>query len=511
MPLVTIGTAGGPRRWCYHPASTGDDPPPGPVTATPVDATHTEHSAASPDLATPPAANGAPVFLRQRLQGLWRSTRRVIRVVRGLFPLTWPGALVTLVAVVSFLSLGVDRLDLVVLATAGLAVLSLVLLVVLVSICSVVVHLRVRRAPSPVALLLESGGAQPTGWVLPVPRWLPLVEVEWTWDRPPEVIVVAQPARGGAREQVTPSRRGEWPGLRRRFLVRDVTGFSAVTWTVATPTHVRVEPSRGALDQLTLLDTLAGGEELSEPRGTPFGDRVDMRQYTHGDSPRLILWKVYARTRKLLVRIPERAVTARPRACAYLVAGDGDEATAGLARVLVERGVLGDNWWFGADGTQRVASDTRGALDVLVLSGLAGDRGCSDTTLAARPTDPSETRLDGFLNRAEQAGFSISLLFLPARPGPWTDAAVAAVTHSRMRVQLYTALDNADLRPARHHRLDRLLFRPLGVSAPSWADVTEMSRHFQGVAVPMLAVDRKAGRLLGDPRLASLGRSRRAP
>jgi hypothetical protein len=295
-----------------------------------------------------------------------------------------------------------------------------------------------------------------------------------------------------------------------------------------TSTFVRVEPSRGALDQLTLLDTLAGGEDLSEPRGTPFGDRVDMRQYTHGDSPRLILWKVYARTRKLLVRIPERAVTARPRACAYLVAGDGDEATAGLARVLVERGVLGDNWWFGADGTQRVASDTRGALDVLVLSGLAGERGRQSATLWDHPTTPVGTNLGVFLSRAEQAGFSICLLFLPARPGPWTDEVAATVAHSRLRVQLYTALDNADLRPAKHHRLDGLLFRPRAVSAPSWADVTRMSRHFQGVAVPMLAVDRQAGRLLGDPRslsekwegprflrqaprLASASRSRQSP
>lgn len=412
-------------------------------------------------------------------------------------------------AVVSFLLLGVDRLDLVVMAAAGLGVLLLVLQAALVVICSFIVHLRVRKAPNAVALLLEAGGAQPTGWVLPVPRWLPLVEVEWTWDRPPEVTVVAHPSRGGAREQVTPARRGEWPGLRRRVVVRDVTGFSAVSWTVATTTHVRVEPSRGALDQLTLLDTLAGGEELSEPRGSPLGDRVDMRQYTQGDSPRLILWKVYARTRKLLVRIPERAVTARPRACAYLVAGDGDEATAGLARVLVERGVLGDNWWFGADGTQRVAADTRGALDVLVLSGLAGKREHPGAWLPDRPPDPSGTQVGAFLNRAEQAGFSICLLFLPARPGPWTEAVAATVAHCRMRVQLYTALDNADLRPTQHHPLERLLFRPRAVPAPSWTEVAQMSRRFQGVAAPMLAVDRQAGRLLGDPRLASADRTGR--
>ncbi|HPS79421.1 MAG TPA: DUF58 domain-containing protein, partial [Thermoanaerobaculaceae bacterium] len=351
-----------------------------------------------------PEPDRGPEFLEGGLLRLLAPGQDLARLVRGLFPLTWPGVLVTAAAVASFILLGVNHLDLVVLAAAGLGLLLLLLLVLLVTVCSVVVHLRVKRAPGPEALRLESGGPQPTGWVLPVPRWLPLVEVEWTWSWPPEISVIARPTHGRTREEVVPARRGEWPGLGRRLVVRDLTGLAAISWTVPAPTHVRVEPSRGALDQLTLLDTLAGGEELSEPRGAPLGDRVDMRQYTHGDSPRLILWKVYARTRKLLVRIPERAVTARPRACAYLVAGDGDEATAGLARVLAERGVLGDNWWFGADGTQRVASDARGALDVLVLSGLAGERRSGRRRHASGGA--AETAVGAFLSRAEQAGFS---------------------------------------------------------------------------------------------------------
>lgn len=457
-----------------------------------------------------PEPDRGPGAVQGELRRLLARGQGLARLIRGLFPLTWPGVLVATAAVSSFLLLGVNRQDLVVLAAAGLGLLLLLLLALLVTVCSVVVHLRVTRAPGPEALRLESGGPQPTGWVLPVPRWLPLVEVEWTWSWPPEISVIARPAHGHTREEVAPARRGEWPGVGRRLVVRDLTGLAAISWTVPAPTHVRVEPSRGALDQLTLLDTLAGGEELSEPRGTPLGDRVDMRQYTHGDSPRLILWKVYARTRKLLVRVPERAVTARPRACAYLVAGDGDEATAGLARVLAERGVLGDNWWFGADGTQRVASDARGALDVLVLSGLAGERRSGRRRRATG--DVSDTALGAFLGRAEQAGFSICLLFLPARPGPWTRAVTAAIAQSRMRVQLYTALDHADLRSRTRNRLDGLLFRPSADQAPTWSEATTMAGRFLGLAVPMLAVDRQAGRLLGDPRIeAAAPGARRSP
>ena len=67
------------------------------------------------------------------------------------------------------------------------------------------------------------------------------------------------------------------------------------------------------------------------------------------DSPRLILWKVYARTRRLFVRTSERALEAAPRTCAYLVADPQDEAAATLARTVLERGLLGDRWRFGAD------------------------------------------------------------------------------------------------------------------------------------------------------------------
>lgn len=420
-------------------------------------------------------------------------------MARGLFPLTATGVLVLPLTLASLVHLGVGALDLVVFAAAGLGLGLLALALFLVAGSALVLHLRVRRVSGPSVLRLESGQAQPTGWVLPAPRWLPLVEVDLRWTQPPEVAVDRRADSRGIAEVVVPGRRGEWLEVQRRFEVRDAMGLASIAWTMPGSSHVRVEPHRGALDHLPLLDTLAGGEELSEPRGQPLGDRVDMRQYTSGDSPRLILWKVYARTRKLLVRIPERAVTARPRACAYLVAGDGDEATAGLARVIVERGLLGDNWCFGADGSDRVASDPQGALDVLVASGLAGRTAKGSS--ASPPRVPS--RLGEFLARAEQAGFGVCLVFLPARPGPWAPEVVLALARCRLQARLYTALDDADTRSAEPSRLARWLLRPLPNAAPRWADVVAMSAAFQGLAVPMLAVDRRHGRLLGDPRVAA--------
>lgn len=441
----------------------------------------------------------------QPTDGAWRRGRRRLRrlagAARGFFPLTATGVLLLALASASLLLLGVGTLDLVVFAAAGLGIGLLLLVSLLVGIVSAMLHLRVRGAPAVAALRLESGQVQPTGWVLPVPRWLPLVEVSWRWEHPPEVAVHPRPGRGGVAEAVLPQRRGEWREVRRRFEVRDVMGLAALEWDVRAATQVRVEPGRGDLDLLPMLETLAGGEELSEPRGRPFGDRVDMRQYTHGDSPRLVLWKVYARTRKLLVRIPERAVTARPRMCAYLVAGEGDEATAGLARVVVERGLLGDDWWFGADGSERVASDAQGALDVLVASGVAGSRG------RAAPRTPA-SGLGEFLARAEKAGFGAAFVFLPARAGAWTPEVAATAATTRLKLRLCTALDDADTRREEPSRLERWLLRPPPSGGPRWVDVAAMASAFQGLGAPMLAVDRRHGRLLGDPRLAA-ARARR--
>jgi len=50
------------------------------------------------------------------------------RLIWGLFPLTWSGLLVVAGAIASFVVLGVDRLDLLVLAAAGLGVLLLIFL-----------------------------------------------------------------------------------------------------------------------------------------------------------------------------------------------------------------------------------------------------------------------------------------------------------------------------------------------------------------------------------------------
>jgi uncharacterized protein (DUF58 family) len=423
--------------------------------------------------------------------------RDLARRFAGAFPLTVTGALVLTIAGTSFWFLGIERLDLVVLAASALAFMLIALAVLLVALVALFVRQRLRRLQPGPTLTLECDARQPTGFIAPLPHWLPLVEVSWTWLTPPLVDVSMQPTRQGLVELATPSRRARAATVHRRFNVRDVMGLAAISWQRAEAREVRIAPSRGQLDTMALLDGLTGGDDLSEPRGAPHGDRVDMRQYTRGDSPRLILWKVYARTRKLLVRIPERAVTARPRACAYLVTGNGDEASASLARVVVERNLLGDNWRFGADGSLTTAASPAAALELIIASGSA-TRG----TPAGFPE---------FIAKAARDGFSICLAFLPAGEGGWREGVLAGLGQTGMRVHLLTAVDGGGRRLESNPAWRRVLLRRPARELPGVDDLARMARPFIGLACPFTAVDRIAGRILGDPRrfVAALERAGR--
>lgn len=432
------------------------------------------------------AVRGGRRPLRSRL-------RSAARRARDLCPLTLPGGLMLAAAGLALWRLGMGRLDLVVLAAAALGGGATVLLALGVSATAAVLALRVRRLPV-LSLAADCGIPLPTGFVLPLPRWLPLLEASWTWEAPAAVEVGARPVPGGLAEVATARRRGRFERIVRRVAVRDAAGLAEITLTLATAAEVRFTPHAGSLRSLTVLEGLTAGEELSDPHGEPFGDPIDMRRYTHGDSPRLILWKVFARSRKLLVRLPERAVAARRRTCAYLVAGPGDEASAALARAVVEQGLLGEGWRFGADGSAEAAHTETEALDTLVASG--------------RAAAGAAVGLGDFLRRAERDGFAHCVLFLPPRPGPWLEPTAAAARATRLRPLLLTAVDGAGVEAPPTPRWRRLLLLPRGGASPP-ADLHAVAAPFVGMPSRMVAVDRATGRVLGDPRLAVATRGRR--
>lgn len=212
--------------------------------------------------------------------------------------------------------------------------------------------------------------------------------------------------------------------LRRRIIVKDVLGFSAVDWVQEEPLSLAVHPKPMSLKAQSILRARFVGDELPDPTGQPTGDRVDMRQYSPGDPPRLLLWKVYARTGKLMVRVPEAAITSAPRTCAYLVAGPDDEMLATVARTIVEANLLGQGWWFGADGSEGNVDKVEQALQLIARSGNPGVR--------------TAHGLAAFLSKAAAEGFGSCLVMVPPTDGDWVERAATIISRSPLAVTLLT-------------------------------------------------------------------------
>ncbi|MEO7327780.1 MAG: DUF58 domain-containing protein, partial [Minicystis sp.] len=297
----------------------------------------------------------SPIPGMKRLGALARRLRTRARPVLDLFPLTPLGLLTLAGAALALAYYGLRRIDLLLLVVGvvGLALGALALIGVVLA--TVLLRLRLRApAPAP-ALRLEGGLPARTGFSLPRLWWVPLVKIDWSWITP-EARVRAVPEGLRLHEEITPRRRALLEHLVRRVEVGDVFGLCRLAFRLGEARTLRFLPSKGALEQVRVIRSIAGGDDVYDPMGQADGERVDTRGYAQGDPIRLVLWKVFARSRQLVVRTPERAFSVSRKTIAYLVAGEGDEPAAGAARVAVESGALGATWVLGADGNDHDAT-----------------------------------------------------------------------------------------------------------------------------------------------------------
>jgi len=230
-----------------------------------------------------------------------------------------------------------------------------------------------------------------------------------------------------------------------------------------------------------------------------------MRAYAPGDPVRLVLWKVYARSRALVVRTPERARSPTRKTVAYVVAGPGDEAAAGAARAAMQSGAFGEAWWIGADGCDTDATTREGAEELLARSGnTAPEAGGSG--------------LAAFLARrageAGSGGGARTVLFVPARPGPWVARVLevlrrqprAAGPHP-MSVLLCTDGIVHEPPPRWWRRWLLTAAAPADPAAASQRALAEVARALAAGRAPMSLVDRAIGRVYHH----ALGRVADAP
>lgn len=358
------------------------------------------------------------------------------------------------------------------LALAGLS------LVVVVTV-ALVLRIRLRsRVGEP--RRVEADAPFRTSFEAPPYWFLPLVRTSWEWEEPDGYDVLPAPGLGTQVEDVVASERGVHHRIVRRVVVEDAFGLSRLAFRITEAAELVVLPNAGELRQMPVVRSLSGGDDVPHPLGLPEGDRVDMRRYASGDPVRLVLWKTFARTRQLLVRMPERALVPARRTLGYLVAGEGDEPSAAAARVAVESGALGRDWIFSADGAPAPTSSIDEALLQIAASRAARGEGALG--------------LERFLRAADRFGSARAVLFLPPRPGPWIDRVLALVSRRAGGVDAVVATDGID-RESLSGRLARVLFaRPPGSSA-SARELDEVLTRLARGRVRAVLVDRRSGRV----------------
>ena len=406
-------------------------------------------------------------------------------------PLTISGTLVFAASLIAFFYYGVKRLDHLLLVVGGVGILLVIVGFLGSSMAAILLYRKREEFGNTKLTTIESSYSSRSGFSVPALRWIPFVNIQWRWISPKaEVKTILRD--GHWLEDVRPTRRGVSPHIVRRMEIGDVFGFTRIVRDLTEECGIKIVPSMGKLTQMHVVQGMASGEDLSHPSGRATGDRIDMRHYAPGDPIRFILWKIFAKTREVMIRTPERALSPVDQTVAYLVTGDGDEPAAGAARVAVDAGVLGNEWALGADGVGDIARTMPGALDLLARS-------------ASTSSENAGSGLSAFLTTANNTGMNgRAVVFVPASPGPWLDRVITATQNSE------TALSNIEfivctdgiIPEEKSSRLNKLM-KPKNIDAARTDPkrLAEVLTVLRASPSSVLLIDREAGRVFHPAQL----------
>lgn len=406
-----------------------------------------------------------------------------------LFPLTLQGVITLSLAALTLSVYGYGSMDLVVFSLAICA-----LAIVIFSLfCTVIGGLFIQRrvqkilqqqAGSSRLINLEAGYPNETGFCLPTLNYFPLVKLSWRIVFPDwfETRIRMSPDMSST-EEVIPHKRCRTSRITRRFVVSDVLGFCRYSWVQDQQAECMALPQTNSVKPLPLLRSLTPEDGIPNPSGDPDGDRMDIRPYVPGDSVRNIMWKVYARTRQLNVKLPEKSVFQSNRTIAYLLSSPNDEAAAAVARIALEAGVLGDDWAFAADGTEQPCETLASALDAIAKSRAIGTG--------------HRYGLDKFLSLASGQSGVHCIVFAAAEIAPWLGSLKKTIAGFPGQFSLVIATDGFDDRqPATLWQ--RLFLRNEGKTSyhqptGSRTEMLKLLTDLGQLVESTLVVDRKTG------------------
>jgi len=334
---------------------------------------------------------------------------------------------------------------------------------------------------------VEAGFPNETGFTLPALALLPLVKLSWEIVHP-DYIKTRTSHSGDDKwlaEEIIPSKRCFSDSITRRFTVADVLGFCQFSWRLKQEAQLVALPRTNSVKPLPLLRSLTAEDGIPNPSGDPDGDRMEIRPYVPGDSVRNIMWKVFARNRQLNVRLAEKSVFHSNRTVAYLLTSPNDEAAAAVARIALESGALGDDWAFGADGSEAPCVNLESSLIAIAKSRAIGNT--------------FSYGLDNFLSQAVDQRGAHCIVFAAAEMAPWLPPLKQTVARYQGRFSVVLATDGI-IDPEKLNFWQRILFQDdKSVSAQdkrgstSRAELAGLLTDIGQLVESTLVVDRNTG------------------
>jgi len=415
--------------------------------------------------------------------------RSALRRARGYFPLTILGFVVLGLSIGALRIYAYDERDLVAFLLAGATIVVVAIALVLSIAGAIAVARSHRKGSIGRALATITTDEVESGFSLPSLRILPLLSVSYRIDAPLELERRVVPDSGRLLERLRFGSRGRYATISRTLSVGDVFGLCRIDFARTEERDSIVTPHFGRLDRMPTLRSLAHGDDRPHPLGSPDGDRLDVRNYAPGDPARFIHWKAFARTGKVVVRVPERAIATSDRVVAYQVSGRSDDPSAAAALAAITYGALGNDWTFGADGNPNPIRDVDSARLAVAASSAHRDDGARD--------------LDVFLRTVEREGPVSLILFVPPTEGPWLDR-VVALPRSGFPVRIVIGIDSLhDDRPSRG--LERILRYDIPLVGTSRVELDRVRARLASVSgAEVLVVERPTGRVVAHGARASL-------
>ncbi len=362
--------------------------------------------------------------------------KRTLNSALGLFPLTAQGGITLVVAAGALNIFAYGALDLVVFALTICALSIFIFCLFNTVIVGVYLQRRIRKLMESGSfqnqnIKVEAGYPNESGLSLPAPSFLPLTRLSWQITYPDSIDTRIDTIDGNSmRESIVSHKRCLSNRIDRQFSVSDVLGFCRFSWKQEQHISLQALPQTHSIKQLPVLRSLTAEDGIPGPTGDPEGDRMEIRPYAPGDSVKNIMWKVFARSRQLNVRLPENSVFHSNRTVAYLLSSKQDEAAAAVARIALESGALGEDWEFGADGTTSSCTDLADSLKA-----VANSRALEK---------PFSYGLDQFLERSASKGGVRCVVFGSAESAPWLEPLKQTISRFPGQFSLILAADGIE-------------------------------------------------------------------